>query len=146
MAELDEEPAQTLLMAGPLADEVLAMVDQQADSSRSGPSRVATGRSGSRSDGPGDGEGVDRVALARLPARPAGPAISLGGTRTTGLAGPDELGVEPAGQVAAVLEAPSVRSGHWAAQRRSSRWPASVAAIVFSAELAARSSSITTTV
>ncbi len=76
-------------------------------SSRSGPSSVATGRSGSREGGPGDGEGVDRVALAGLADRAAGAGHELGRHPDDRLAGAHEIGLQAAGEVAAVLERPA---------------------------------------
>jgi hypothetical protein len=80
--ELVQLPAQPLLGAPPLVDQVVAMIDEQlllAQRRLTRPRpiqlRLAQGR-------PGDRERVDRVGLtARTPARRSG-AMSFGGTRT----------------------------------------------------------------
>ena len=69
--QLDEEPAQALLVAGPLADEILAVVDEQADLAVGAVERGHR-QVGLAQDGAGDGEGVDRVALARARGRSGG--------------------------------------------------------------------------
>ena len=93
--ELDEVPAQALLVAGPLADQVFAVVDEQAN--------VAVGTI-ERGDWQtwlaehrlGDGEGVDRVALARLTERAPRPRHQLGRDADNRLTSSEEVGLQPA--------------------------------------------------
>jgi hypothetical protein len=70
--EFDEEPAQALLVPRALTDEILTMVDEEADlairSVERGDRQV-----GFAQDGPGDGQRVDRIALAWLTSGAAGP-------------------------------------------------------------------------
>ena len=128
--ELVEVPAQAVLGTGPLGDEVLAMVDQQADLAvgavEGGDRQVLAERR------PGDREGVDRIALAGL-------ARSSGGRRPSAWAGRGRP-LSPAtsrsarqapGEVAAVLERPACGrrtgrpSGRARGGRRASRRPSS---------------------
>ena len=80
--ELVQVPAQALLDARALLDEVLAMVEQEPDLA------LRTGEAGRRQGGlaqvgTGDRERVDRSDLPRERQLRRAPAISLGGTRTT---------------------------------------------------------------
>src|SRR5207245_6713359 len=103
--ELDEEPAEPLLVTGPVDDEVLAMIDQQPEftlhaiESSGWQIRLTKG-------GPSDRQGVDRVALARLRVRAAGAGHELGRNPDDALADRQQVDLEPTGQVAAVLEGP----------------------------------------
>src|SRR5439155_5340252 len=102
--ELVEMPAEAVLGPGALGHEVLAMVDQEADLAvgpiEGGDREVlAEGR-------PGAGQGVDRVALARLPARAAGAGHQLGRHPDDRLAGDEQVGRQALAEVAAVLERP----------------------------------------
>jgi len=86
-------------------DEVLAMVDQEAHHAV-GTVERGDRQAGLAQDGAGDREGIDRIALAGLPPGAAGAGHELGRDPHDRLTGPHELGIEPARQVAAVLEAP----------------------------------------
>src|SRR5207244_9619221 len=97
--ELDEEPAEPLLVTGPVDDEVLAMIDQQPEftlyaiESSGWQIRLTKG-------GPSDRQGVDRVALARLPVRAAGAAHELGGEPGEALRPPPPAAPPPPAQAA----------------------------------------------
>ncbi|HET9457264.1 MAG TPA: hypothetical protein VFO78_07980 [Candidatus Limnocylindrales bacterium] len=100
--ELVEVPAQAVLGPGPLGDEVLAVIDEEADlviGSVEGRDRQVLAEGG-----PGDGEGVDRVALAGLAARAAGAGHELGRDPDDGLVGDEQVGRETPTEVPAVLE------------------------------------------
>ena len=120
-------PAQAVLLGGALLDEVLAVVDEETQVTLGTIEpgdrqvRLAQGR-------PGDGEGVDGIALARLtrPLRRA-PAMSLGGTRTTASPAMRRSRSRRRDRLSAVLERPAPLTEALAAQRSSSRWPAGVA-------------------
>ena len=76
-------------------------------SSRSGPSSVAVGRSGSRRAARATASAsIGSLLPGSRPLRRA-PAMSLGGTRTTSSPARTRFGLEPAGEVAAVLERPA---------------------------------------
>ena len=107
-------------------------------SSRSGPSSVATGRSGFASAARATARASIGSLLPGSRTERRAPAISLGGTRTTGLARPEQVGLQATGQVPAVLERPASVGppGRPAPAARGAR--RGVAGIVFSAELATR--------
>ena len=88
--EFVEMPAQSVLSARPLGDEVLAVVDQEAHltvgpvEGRDRQVRFAERRSGDR-------ERVDRIALAGLAARAASAGHELGRDPDDGLAGDEQV-------------------------------------------------------
>jgi hypothetical protein len=92
--QLDDEPAQTLFVAGPFADEVVAIIDQQAQLSLWTIERCHR-QVRFAQDGAGHGERIDRVALARFARRTPGASHQLGWDAHDVLAGPHELGIEP---------------------------------------------------
>jgi SAM-dependent methyltransferase/antitoxin (DNA-binding transcriptional repressor) of toxin-antitoxin stability system len=104
--QLVKVPAQAVLGSGALADEVLAVVDQQAQLA------LGTVEHGDRQirlaqRGPRHGGGVDRIALARLACRAAGTGHQLGRNPHHRLAGAQQVGLQASAQVAAVLERPA---------------------------------------
>ena len=103
--ELVEVPAQALLDTGALGDEVLAVIDEQAeftlDPVEAGHRQVrfAQGHAGG-------GKRIDGVALARLAAAAALPGHELGRHAHDGLARREQVALEAAREVAAVLQRP----------------------------------------
>src|SRR5439155_27116500 len=85
-AELDEEPPEAFLVAGPIDEEILAMVNQEAQLTLQAvePSGREVGLTEGR---PGDREGVDRIALARFAVRAASAGHELGRNAQNSLAG-----------------------------------------------------------
>ena len=140
--ELVEVPAQAVLRLGPLGHEVLAMVDEEAHLAlgavEAGDRQVglAQGRAGDR-------EGVDGIALAGLAADAAGPGHELGRHPHDALARGQQVALEAAREVAAVLqrERPLGPAGCPAADLEVAR--PGVAATVFSASLRPCSSTAT---
>src|SRR6266550_1743770 len=102
--KLVEVPAEAVLSPGPLGDQILAMIDKEADlaigSVEGGDRQILTeGR-------PGDGQGVDRIGLAGLPAGPPSAGHQLRWDPDHPLAGDEEVVRQPTGEVATVLEGP----------------------------------------
>jgi hypothetical protein len=141
-AELDEEPAEALLVAGPIDDQVLPVVYEEAQLALE-PVGRAVGRSGSRRAA----RATDRASIGSLlPGsrfERRAPAMSLGGTRTT---------VSPAAGRSRSRRRvrwrqsskAHVRSRQRRAQRRSSRCPAGAVDTVRSASLRPVPSTATT--
>ena len=100
-------PAQPLLIAAAGGDEVLAVVDQQADVKR-GAVEVSAGEllDSFLERGAGDCEGVDRVRLAPLARGAPGAGHVLGSHTDDPLAAGDQEPLERAGDVPAVLDRP----------------------------------------
>ena len=105
-AELDEEPAQALLVTGPLADEVLAMVDEQAHLALGAvEARRPAGPAHAGRRGPRPGRRSGRSCPA--PARSGGHRPSAwASTRTTASPARTSSASSRRRQVPAVLEAP----------------------------------------
>lgn len=68
--ELMQVPAQPLLRAAALVDEIIAMVDQQFQLSKRLLVRARAAQPRLPQGGPGDSESIDRIRPAALPARP----------------------------------------------------------------------------
>ena len=115
-------PAQPLLGAASLVDEVVAVVDQQLDlpvdaarpaAAGSDPVRAARpGRSRARRSGP--------TCRASCP-RAAPGTVSFGGTRTSVFATPEQLPFEPARELPAVLDRPQPLAAERATPSRAAR-------------------------
>jgi hypothetical protein len=102
-----QKPAQPLLDAGALTDEVLAVVEQQRDlalGSREPGLGQALQPFADR--GPRDRSGVDRVGLAELARALAGPGHQLRWHPHHPLTGAQQEALQPARNVAAVFERP----------------------------------------
>ena len=105
--EVVQMPAQSLLVAGAGGDQVLAVVDQQANIER----RAVQVRSGELVEsflerGARDAERVDRVGLAAIARGAAGARHVLGRDPHDPLAAGDQEPLERAGHVPAVLDRP----------------------------------------
>lgn len=96
-------PAQPAADAGALGDQVVAVVDQQAQLARltvepgDGQIRLAQG-------GTGDRQGIDGVGLALLATAAASTGHQARRDADSALAGPQQVDLEPPGEVAAVLD------------------------------------------
>ena len=100
-------PAQPLLVPGSSRDQVLAMVDEQANvECRAVQVRAREVVESLLERSAGDAEGVDRVGLAALAGRAASAGHVLRGDAHDPLPAGDEEPLEGAGHVPAVLERP----------------------------------------
>ena len=99
-------PAQALDVPRPLGDEILAMVDEQAELALGAVERRDR-QVGLAEDRLGDGIRIDRVALAGLAHRAADTGHELGRHPDDRFARPEEVDFQAAGEVAAVLERPA---------------------------------------
>ena len=104
--ELVEMPAETVLGPRALGHEVVAVVDEQAHLSL-GAVEAGDRQVGLAQGGPGDREGIDGVALAGLATGAAGPGHELGRHADDRLARDEQVALQAAGEVAAVLEGPA---------------------------------------
>jgi len=100
--ELAQVPTQPALDPGPLSDQVVAVVDQQPHPA----GRAVQARHwqvGFAQRGPGHGQRVDRVGLATLAPRAPGGGHQPGRHPQDLFPGAQQVGLQPAGQVPAVL-------------------------------------------
>lgn len=99
-------PAHTGLNARAFADEILAMVDQQPQLAVRAVQR--RGREiGLSPRRPGNSHRVDRVGLPSLPGAATGVGHQFRRDACQRLPGPQQVGLEPAGEMTAVLHGPS---------------------------------------
>jgi hypothetical protein len=98
-------PAKPRLDAGPLADQVFAVIDKQFD-----PALLTIETSGREVGFPercsGDGHCVDRIGLAGLAGTASKVGHQLGWNPDHSLAGSEKVTLKPSGDLAAVLERP----------------------------------------
>jgi hypothetical protein len=102
--ELVEVPSEAVFGARPLGDEILAMVDEEPNVAIGSIERrdrqvLPEGR-------PGDGQGIDRIALAGLPAGTAGTGHQLRRNPDDALAGDEQITRQTSAEVATVLQRP----------------------------------------
>ena len=100
-----EVPAQAVLGPCPLGDEILAVVDEETDLALDPVER--RDREVLAHGCPGDGEGIDRVALAGLTRGTAGAGHELRMDPDDRLAGDEQVARQAATEVAAVLDRPA---------------------------------------
>ena len=101
-----EVPAQPIDDPGPLSDQVVAVVNQQAELA-GGPVQLGGGQLGFPQRRPGHGKRVDRIRLAVGPGGSAGVGHELGWDPHDLLAGAEQVPLQPPGQVPAVLHRPA---------------------------------------
>jgi hypothetical protein len=99
-------PAQPVDDPGPLGDQVVAVVDQQAQLA-GGPVQPRGWQVGLPQCRPGHRQRVDRVRLAIGPCGGAGVGHQLGRDPHDLLAGAEQIALQPPGQVPAVLHRPA---------------------------------------
>lgn len=104
--ELVQMPAKTADHAGSLADQVLTMVDQEPQLTL-GPVQLGDGQVGLAQGGTGDGERVDRVALAERARRVARVRHQLRRHSDDPLTGGEQVPFQTAREAAAVLDRPA---------------------------------------
>jgi hypothetical protein len=104
--ELVQVPAKTADHPGSFADQVLTMVDQQPHFTL-GPVQLGNRQVGFAQAGAGDGERVDRVALAERAGRVTGVRHQLRRHAHDPLAGGEQVSLQTAREVPAVLNRPA---------------------------------------
>jgi hypothetical protein len=103
--ELVQVPAQAALVAGAVFDEIVAVVDEQADLVLD-PRQRRLRQMRFADRGAGDGQRVDRIGLAELPAGLALARHQLGRNAQHLLASLEQVMLQAAAEVARVLDGP----------------------------------------
>ena len=104
--ELEEVPAQPLLGSPALVDEVVAMVDQQLDLAVDAARRAAAGSGPALAAPPARSRARRSGRTSRASCLPAAPGRSASAAPAPDLRRAEQLPLEPAGQLPAVLDRP----------------------------------------